>query len=72
RALARAHAKASGHAVELAAYMGRASAFPQALVTYAQDYARQNEKDYRHFRDACRAGRLPMRTDEDMAADFRV
>ncbi|GAB1837705.1 DUF2252 domain-containing protein [Achromobacter xylosoxidans] len=72
RALARAHAKASGHAVELAAYMGRASAFPEALVTYAQDYARQNEKDYRHFRDACRAGRLPMRTDEDMAADFRV
>lgn len=58
--------------MELAAYMGRANAFPEALLTYAHDYARQNEKDYRQFLDACRAGRLPMRTDEDIAADFRV
>lgn len=72
RALARAHAKASGHSVELAAYMGRAGQFPEALLAYAQGYARQNEKDYRRFLEACRAGKLPMRTDEDMAADFRV
>lgn len=72
RALARAHAKASGHAVELAAYMGRSDSFTEALVGYAQAYMRQNEKDYRLFLDACRAGKLPMRTDEDMAADFRL
>mgnify|MGYP002325764794 CR=1 FL=1 len=68
RALARAHAKASGHSVELAAYMGRSDQFTEALVGYAQAYARQN----RLFLDACRAGKLPMRTDEDMAADFRL
>ncbi|MBB1594564.1 DUF2252 domain-containing protein [Achromobacter sp. UMC46] len=71
-ALARAHAKASGRAIELAAYMGRGDAFPDALVEYAREYARQNEKDYRAFTDACRSGKLPLRTDEDMAADFRV
>lgn len=52
--------------------MGRSAQFPEALLAYARGYARQNEKDYRRFLEACRAGKLPMRTDEDMAADFRV
>ncbi|CAE6753493.1 hypothetical protein R70006_03143 [Paraburkholderia domus] len=71
-ALARAHAKASGKAVELSAYIGRSDKLPEALVEYSLAYAVQNEKDYRVFMDACRSGQLEARTDEDMAADFRV
>ncbi|WP_027819490.1 DUF2252 domain-containing protein [Paraburkholderia bannensis] len=71
-ALARAHAKAGGKAVEIAAYLGNGERFSDALTDYAFAYAVQNNKDYDVFMRACRSGKLEARSDEDMAADFRV
>ncbi|MDQ7981812.1 DUF2252 domain-containing protein [Paraburkholderia sp. SARCC-3016] len=71
-ALARAHAKASGKAIEIAAYIGRNDQFAEALAQYASAYADQVERDYDAFVRACRSGALDARTDEDFAADFRV
>jgi hypothetical protein len=71
-ALARAHAKASGRADEIAAYLGRSDRMATALVAYSRGYADQVERDYERFAAACRTGALEARTDEDMAADFRV
>jgi uncharacterized protein (DUF2252 family) len=71
-ALARAHAKGGGKAVEIAAYLGSGGRFAEALTQYALAYAVQNQKDYDVFMRACRSGKLEARTDEDMAADFRV
>lgn len=70
-ALARAHAKAGGKAIEIAAYIGRSDQFAEALAEYASAYADQVERDYDVFMKACRSGDLEARTDEDMAADFR-
>ncbi|MFM0289510.1 DUF2252 domain-containing protein [Paraburkholderia megapolitana] len=70
--VARAHAKASGQAIELSAYMGRNDAFAEALTDYACSYADQVERDYDRFMKACRSGEIEARTDDDMAADFRV
>jgi uncharacterized protein (DUF2252 family) len=70
--LARAHAKASGQAIEIAAYIGRGDQFAEALTGYAFAYADQVERDYDAFLKACRSGKLDARSDEDMAADFHV
>ncbi|MBB5446978.1 MULTISPECIES: DUF2252 domain-containing protein [unclassified Paraburkholderia] len=70
--MARAHAKASGQALEISAYIGRGDQFGEALSGYASAYADQVERDYDVFMKACRDGKLEARTDEDMAADFRV
>ncbi|WP_233836107.1 DUF2252 domain-containing protein [Paraburkholderia sp. ZP32-5] len=70
--MARAHAKASGQAIEISSYIGRGEQFAEALTGYAMSYADQVEQDYDVFMKACRAGKLEARTDEDMAADFRV
>jgi uncharacterized protein (DUF2252 family) len=70
--MARAHAKASGQAIEVSAYIGRGDQFAEALNGYAATYADQVERDYDVFMKACRGGKLEARTDEDMAADFRV
>jgi uncharacterized protein (DUF2252 family) len=70
--MARAHAKAGGKAIEISAYIGRGDQFAESLVDYAFAYADQVEKDYDVFLNACRNGDLEARTDEDMAADFRV
>jgi uncharacterized protein (DUF2252 family) len=70
--LARAHAKASGKAIEISAYLGQGTQFAEALVVYSKDYADQVERDFDVFSQACRSGRLLARTDEDMAADFQV
>lgn len=70
--LARAHAKASGKAIEISAYLGQGSQMAEALVAYSKDYADQVERDFDLFTQACRSGRLLARTDEDMAADFHV
>ena len=69
--MARAHAKASGKAIEIAAYIGRNDQFAESLTDYAFACADQAEKDYDRFLKACRSGELEARTDEDMAADFR-
>lgn len=71
-AMARAHAKASGKAVEISAYLGRGGSFAKALSKYALAYADRNEADYTAFIKACRSGKLEARSDEDMAADFRI
>ncbi|MEX3855999.1 DUF2252 domain-containing protein [Paraburkholderia sp. BR10923] len=70
--MARAHAKASGQAIEISAYIGRGDQFAEALSGYASAYADQVERDYEGFIKACRAGKLEARTDEEMAVDFRV
>jgi len=70
--MARAHAKASGQAIEISSYIGRGDQFAEALTGYATGYADQVERDYDVFLKACRSGELDARTDEDMAADFRV
>ncbi|MGW6391778.1 DUF2252 domain-containing protein [Streptomyces sp. NPDC055103] len=56
--LARAHAR-SGDRIAIAAYLGSGDAFDRALVTFAEAYADQNERDHRALVDAVRAGRLP-------------
>ncbi|HEY3596082.1 MAG TPA: DUF2252 domain-containing protein [Paraburkholderia sp.] len=71
-ALARAHAKAGGNAIGIGAYIGRSDQFAEALADYASAYADQIERDYDVFLKACRGGELDARTDEDIAADFRV
>jgi hypothetical protein len=70
--MARAHAKASGKAIEINAYIGRGDQFAEALTEYAFACADQVEKDYDAFMKACRSGELEARSDEDMAADFRI
>lgn len=71
-AMARAHAKSGNAAIEIAAYIGRGDQFAEALVGYAADYADQVERDYEAFIKAARSGEIEARSDEDMAADFRV
>jgi uncharacterized protein (DUF2252 family) len=70
--MARAHAKASGKAIEISSYIGRGDQFGEALTEYASAYSDQVEKDYDVFMKACRGGELEARSDEDMAADFRL
>ena len=70
--LARAHAKASGMALEISGYLGNSDAMADALLAYSNAYADQVERDYDVFVAACRSGRLEARTDADMAADFRI
>ncbi|WP_027777455.1 DUF2252 domain-containing protein [Paraburkholderia caledonica] len=70
--MARAHAKAGGQAVEVSAYIGRGDQFAEALAAYAASYADQVERDYDVFVKACRSGVIEARSDEDMAADFRM
>ncbi|WP_166220402.1 DUF2252 domain-containing protein [Pseudomonas atagonensis] len=69
RALARAHAKASGHAAQISGYIGKGDALADALLKYAQSYTAQNERDFERFQDACRKGRLRARSEADFAAD---
>jgi uncharacterized protein (DUF2252 family) len=57
RALARAHAR-SGDTVLLAGYMGKGDVFPDALASFAVDYADQNERDHQALINAVRKGRI--------------
>jgi uncharacterized protein (DUF2252 family) len=57
--LARAHAR-SGDRIAIASYLGRSDRFDQAIVTFAERYADQNERDYESFLAATRAGRLAL------------
>ncbi|BCQ62537.1 hypothetical protein PBOI14_42870 [Pseudomonas sp. Boi14] len=69
RALARAHAKASGQAARISGYIGKSETLAEALWHYAQAYATQNERDFERFQQACRKGRLQARSEADFAAD---
>jgi thiamine monophosphate kinase len=55
--LARAHAR-SGDRVAIAAYLGRSSAFDEAIADFAESYADQNDADYAAFTGAIEGGRL--------------
>jgi uncharacterized protein (DUF2252 family) len=55
--LARAHAR-SGDAVAIASYLGSSDAFDEALATFAESYADQNERDYDALADAAASGRV--------------
>ncbi|MET9892095.1 DUF2252 domain-containing protein [Streptomyces sp. NPDC006465] len=63
--LARAHAR-SGDRIAIASYLGKKDSFDRALVTFAEAYADQNERDHQALVEAVRAGRLPA---EDVTAD---
>ena len=58
RALARAHARASGNAVEIAAYLGVSDRFDQAIASFAEAYANQTQRDYQSLLNAIKSGRI--------------
>jgi hypothetical protein len=61
RVLARAHAR-TGDPVVLTGYMGKSTAFEDALADFSVAYARQNEKDHAALLKAIREGRLEAQT----------
>jgi uncharacterized protein (DUF2252 family) len=60
RALARAHAR-SGDAAVLTGYLGSSSAFEDAIVTFSEAYADQNERDHAALVAAVRSGKVVAR-----------
>jgi uncharacterized protein (DUF2252 family) len=61
-ALARAHAR-SGDAAVLTGYMGKGTAFEDALADFSVAYADQNEKDHAALLGAIRSGKLEARSE---------
>ncbi|HEX8034844.1 MAG TPA: DUF2252 domain-containing protein, partial [Ktedonobacterales bacterium] len=57
-ALARGHARASGNAIEIAAYLGTNDRFDQAIASFAEAYANQTERDHQALLNAIKSGRL--------------
>ena len=55
--LARAHAR-SGDRIAIAAYLGSADVFDQAITRFAAAYADQNERDHQALVDAVTSGRI--------------
>jgi len=55
--LARAHAR-SGDPVAVAAYLGGSSSFDEAVHSFAESYADQNERDHQSLLDAIASGRI--------------
>ncbi|RIK38304.1 MAG: DUF2252 domain-containing protein [Chloroflexi bacterium] len=56
--LALAHARA-GDAAAIAGYIGRGRQFVDAIATFADAYADQNERDFAAFTQAIHTGRIP-------------
>ena len=59
--LARAHAR-SVDRVAIAAYLGSSDSFDQALATFAETYADQNERDFQSLQEAVTVGRVEAQT----------
>ncbi len=59
--LARAHAR-SGDRVAIASYLGKSDVFDQAMATFAETYADQNERDYEALQTAVDQGRIQAET----------
>jgi predicted alpha/beta hydrolase len=57
RTLARAHAR-SGDAIAIASYLGGSDVFDNALATFAETYADQNQRDYEALVTAVKSGRI--------------
>jgi uncharacterized protein (DUF2252 family) len=55
--LARCHAR-SGSRVAIAAYLGAGPSFENAIATFAETYADQNERDYEQLRQAVADGKI--------------
>jgi uncharacterized protein (DUF2252 family) len=55
--LAKAHAR-SGDAIAISSYLGTGDVFDRGMASFAQSYADQNERDYKHAQDAVAAGRI--------------
>ncbi|MDQ0931500.1 DUF2252 domain-containing protein [Streptomyces turgidiscabies] len=55
--LARAHAR-SGDRIAIASYLGGGDSFDRALVTFAESYADQNERDHQALVDAVSNGQV--------------
>ncbi|MGI5256494.1 DUF2252 domain-containing protein [Streptomyces angustmyceticus] len=55
--LARAHAR-SGDRIAIGAYLGRSTAFDEALARFAERYADRNELDHQALGEAVREGRV--------------
>ena len=59
--LARAHAR-SGDRIAIASYLGAGDVFDRAIVTFAQAYGEQNERDHRRLLAAVESGRVAAQT----------
>jgi hypothetical protein len=59
--LARAHAR-SGDRIAIAAYLGKGSAFDQAIGEFAELYANQSERDHQALAEAVKTGRVTATT----------
>jgi uncharacterized protein (DUF2252 family) len=59
--LARAHAR-SGDRIAIAAYLGGGTVFDEAIVSFAQAYAAQNQRDFERFTQAAEAGEIEAQT----------
>jgi uncharacterized protein (DUF2252 family) len=55
--LARAHARA-GDRLAISGYLGRGDPFDQAITTFAERYADQNDDDYKALKKAAQEGRV--------------
>jgi uncharacterized protein (DUF2252 family) len=55
--LARSHAR-SGDAIAIASYLGSSDRFDQAMASFAETYADQNERDYAALQAAVASGRV--------------
>jgi uncharacterized protein (DUF2252 family) len=60
--LARAHAR-SGDRIAIAAYLGKSSAFEDAIADFAVRYADQNQRDYDALLVAIKEGRIQAESD---------
>jgi uncharacterized protein (DUF2252 family) len=59
--LARAHAR-SGDRIAIASYLGTGDVFDQAIATFSETYADQNERDYQALKQAVEDGRITAET----------
>lgn len=59
--LAHAHAR-TGNRFALAGYLGNSDTFDRAIVSFANEYANQNEQDFNEFMEAYRDGKLNQTT----------
>ena len=60
----RAHAR-SGDAVAIASYLGNGTVFDEAVTTFSERYADQNEADYDQLMQGIESGRLEAAIEED-------
>ena len=42
----------------IAGYLGKSDTFDRAIVSFAEEYAKQNERDFQEFMEAYRSGVL--------------